>query len=50
MGTIECIYVGIVGVFSLGCIIYGIRLIIKTREENIKQYNYRKEKMKIDLL
>ena len=29
MGTIDCIYVGIVGVFSLGCIVYGIRLIIK---------------------
>ncbi len=48
MGTIDCIYAGIVGVFSLGCIVYGIRLIIKMRKENIKQYNDRKEKRKIE--
>lgn len=48
MGTIDCIYVGIVGVFSLGCIVYGIRLIIKTRKENIKQYNDRKGKRKLE--
>ena len=30
------IYTGIIIVFSLGCIIYGIRLAIRTRKENIE--------------
>lgn len=35
METINYIYTGIITVFSLGCIIYGIRLAIKMRKENI---------------
>jgi hypothetical protein len=30
------IYTGIITVFSSGCIIYGIRLAIRTRKENIE--------------
>lgn len=35
MGIIDYLYMGIVGTFSLGCIIYGIRLAIKTRKETL---------------
>ncbi len=48
MGTIDYIYMGIVGLFSLGCILYGIGLAIKTRKDNIEQYNKNKEKRKIE--
>ena len=44
MGTIDCTYVGTVGVFSVGCIVYGIRLAIKTRKSNINQFKESKEK------
>lgn len=47
MGTIDYLYLGIVGTFSLGCIIYGIRLAIKTRKDNINQYTKNKEQRKI---
>ncbi|MCR1852405.1 hypothetical protein [Parabacteroides distasonis] len=47
MGIIDYLYMGIVGTFSLGCIIYGIRLAIKTRKENIKQYIKNKNQRKI---
>lgn len=43
MGTIDCIYTVVGGVFSLGCIIYGVRLAIKTRKENIDKYNINKK-------
>lgn len=39
MGTIDYIYMGIIGIFSLSCIIYGIRLAIKTKRSNIHQYD-----------
>lgn len=48
MGIIDCLYMGIVGIFSLGCIIYGIRLAIKTRKKNIEQYNKDKKQRKIN--
>lgn len=43
MGTIDCIYMVIIGIFSVGCIIYGIDLAIKTRKDNINQYKKSKE-------
>lgn len=48
MGTIDCIYIGVIGIFSVGCIIYGIRLAIKTRKYNINQYKKSKERRKKD--
>lgn len=48
MGIIDYLYMGIVGTFSLGCIIYGIRLAIKTRKDNINQYTKNKEQRKIN--
>ncbi len=48
MGIIDYLYMGIVGAFSFGCIIYGIRLAIKTRKDNIEQYNKSKEQRKIN--
>ena len=48
METINYIYTGIITVFSLGCIIYGLRLAIKTRKENIDKYNKNKEQRRKD--
>lgn len=43
MGTIDCIYMAVGGFFSLGCIIYGVRLAIKNRKENIDKYSINKK-------
>ena len=48
METIDYIYTGIVMFFSLGCIIYGIRLAMKTRKENIENYNVNKDRRNND--
>ena len=48
MEIIEYLYTGIMGAFSLGCIIYGIRLAIKTRKDNIEQYNKNKKQRNIN--
>lgn len=48
METINYIYTGVITVFSFGCIIYGIRLAIKTRKENVDKYNKNKEQRKND--
>jgi len=48
MEIIEYLYTGIIGAFSLGCIIYGIRLAIKTRKDNIEQYNKNKKQRNIN--
>ena len=48
METINYIYTGIITVFSLGCIIYGIRLAIKTRKENIDIYDKNRKQRKED--
>lgn len=48
MEIINYIYTGVVGAFSMGCIIYGIMLAIKTRKENIDKYNINKEQRNSD--
>ena len=48
METINYIYTGVITIFSFGCIIYGIKLAIKMRKENIDKYNKNKEQRKND--
>ncbi len=48
MGTFDYIYTGIVVAFSLGCILYGIRLAIKTRKDSIERYNINKKRRRTD--
>lgn len=47
MGIIDYLYMGIIGVFSLSGIMYGVRLIINIRKESIEQFNKNKKQNKI---
>lgn len=48
MEIIDYLYTGIVSVFSLGCIMYGIKTAVKIRKDNIKKYEINKEQRKQD--
>lgn len=50
MSTIDFIYTGIVGLFSICCIVYGICSAIKIRNNSIKEYKKNKQNRKIEFI
>ncbi len=46
MNALDLIYTGLVCIFSICCIFYGIKSAIKTRHRNIKEYKENKRKRK----
>lgn len=46
MNVLDLIYTGLVCIFSISCIVYGIKSAVQTRHRNIKEYKENKLKRK----